>query len=457
MLANASGLTWIDSRRLLFSEIKAGIHMALVTATENRDESRDLLVPSHERGMVHRSALSPDGRWVLAAEMENQLWLPCRLLPFDGSDTGKPIGPPGAPCIDAAWSRDGAWMYVNVNTDGRFHIWRQRFPGGAPAQVTFGPTEETGITIAPDGRSLVTSVGVTASSVWIHDRRGERQISSEGSGHLPGAGRLEARPRGSYFSLDDNKLYYLTTTSGGSTFLDGRLWVADLASGRSEPVLPDFTVSGFDISHDGTRLVFAASGDGGRPHLWIMPLDRSAPPRQISAADHDHPMFLPNGEIIFRASEGGTNYVYRMREDGTGRRKVVETPILALHGVSPDGGWVAAFAPISGDPDVTVSVFAYPVGGGPAVRICDWCKTSWSRDGRRLYLSGHENRTHVVALRAPDGLPDLPPRGLRPEDLAKLPVLQVIDEPLVAPGHDAGVFAFSKLAIQRNLYRVPLP
>ena len=103
-ILNASGLTWIDRHRLLFSEIKDGIHMALVTASESRPERRDVYVPPHERGMAHRSALSPDGDWVLAAEMENQAWLPCRLLPFDGHDRGKPIGPPGAPCTEAAWS-----------------------------------------------------------------------------------------------------------------------------------------------------------------------------------------------------------------------------------------------------------------------------------------------------------------------------------------------------------------
>jgi DNA-binding winged helix-turn-helix (wHTH) protein len=41
-LPNAAGLTWIDEGHVLFSEIKNGVHMALVTATESRTESRDL-------------------------------------------------------------------------------------------------------------------------------------------------------------------------------------------------------------------------------------------------------------------------------------------------------------------------------------------------------------------------------------------------------------------------------
>ena len=105
LLENASGLTWIDNRRLLFSEIKGGIHMALVTATENRGDARDVYVPPHERGMAHRSALSPDGKWVLAAEMENQAWLPCRLCRLTGAIGGG--DGPGAPLLRQRGRRMG--------------------------------------------------------------------------------------------------------------------------------------------------------------------------------------------------------------------------------------------------------------------------------------------------------------------------------------------------------------
>jgi serine/threonine protein kinase/WD40 repeat protein len=455
-ILNASGLTWIDRHRLLFSEIKDGIHMALVTASESRPERRDVYVPPHERGMAHRSALSPDGDWVLAAEMENQAWLPCRLLPFDGHDRGKPIGPPGAPCTEAAWSRDGRWMYVNVNSDGNFHIWRQRFPDGQPDQVTFGPTDETGLAMASDGRSLVTSVGITTSSIWIHDRRGERPISTDGNAALPGLAAVGSMPRGSYFSPDDQKLYYLIRRTGGGTRLDGELWVVDLVSGRSERVLPGFTIASFDISDDGKRVVFAAA-EADKPRLWIASVAGEFAPRKLSETDDDHPMFASNGEIVFRASEGSANFIYTMKEDGTGRRKIVPTPILALNSVSPDGRWVLAIARVSGD-DVTASVLAYPTDGRRAVRVCNTCKVSWSRDGRRWYLSDDDGRTYVIDLRENNSLPDLPALGIRSaEDVASLSVLQTIQQPFIAPGRSEGTYASMRMTSQRNLYRIPLP
>src|SRR6202021_3105373 len=80
---------------------------------------------------------------------------------------------------------DGKWIYVSSNEGGKFHIWRQRFPDGMPEQVTSGPTAEEGIAIAADGKSLITSVGIQDSTIWVHDARGDHQISSEGSAGAP--------------------------------------------------------------------------------------------------------------------------------------------------------------------------------------------------------------------------------------------------------------------------------
>jgi Tol biopolymer transport system component/predicted Ser/Thr protein kinase len=240
-LPNASGLSWIDDHQLLFSEVKKGIHMALVTATESRTGVRDLYVPTHERGMVHRSYLSPDRKQVLLVEMENGGWLPCRVVPFDGSSTGRQVGPPGAACTNGAWSPDGEWVYLSSNTGGRFHFWRQRVAGGQPEQITSGPTEEEGIAMAPDGRSLVTSVGTDQKALWVHDSRGDREVSSEGHSVLTETSMA--------FSPDGRKLYYLVHRGTSRAMLGaGDLWVAELSAGRNEVVLPDFSITDYAIS-----------------------------------------------------------------------------------------------------------------------------------------------------------------------------------------------------------------
>jgi Tol biopolymer transport system component len=456
-LVNASGLTWIGERRLLFSQVKHGIHMALVTAEDGAPSAEDIYVPPHARGMVHRSALSPDGQWVLAAEMENQLWLPCRLLPFDGRDAGRPVGPPRAACMDAAWSPDGAWIYVSSNAGGNFHIWRQRFPDGAPVQLTAGPTDEHGIALTPDGRSLITSVGLTTSMLWITDAHGSRPVSTESNPSLPGLGASAAIPRGTYFSPDRRKLYYLIKQSVGATFLDGELWEADLDTGRTRPMLPGFTVASYDVSSDGKRLVFSAADANHRPRVWLASLDGAMAPRPLSSADDDSPIFGPSGEVFFRRSENGANFLYRMNADGS-RVQRIAGPMLAFQSVSPDGKWAVAYSAVK-DADVSVAALAHPTTGGAPTRICDQCKVSWSQSGSHLYLSfpWNQGRTYVITVDVERPLPELPAEGLRsPADLAALPVVRVIEGRTIAPGDDGSIYASVRVAVQRNLHRIPV-
>ncbi len=242
MLPNASSLSWIgNGKRLLFSEIKEGLHMGVVTTDEGRGQSRDVYLPAGERGMAHHSFLSPDGKWVAIVEMDSRGdFRPCRVVPFEGTDGARDVGPAQGRCLYAAWSPDGKWIYLCVESD-KFHIWRQRFPVGEPEQITSGPTSQEGLAIAPDGKYLVTSVGSTNSTVWIHDQDGAHQISSEGDGWSP------------TFSVDGKRLYFLM--SNGQTH-DFELWMKDLSTGKMENLLPGYPMRDYSVSADGKWVAF---------------------------------------------------------------------------------------------------------------------------------------------------------------------------------------------------------
>jgi eukaryotic-like serine/threonine-protein kinase len=148
--------------------------------------------------MAHYSYLSPDRHIVLISEMDRtNRFQSCRVVPFEGGLPGRQVGPNGA-CGTAAWSPDGRSMYFSATVDGASHLWRQRFPDGQPEQVTFGPTEEMGVEVTPDGQSLVTSLGQRRSAIWIRDEQGERQISIEGVAFAP---RLSANGRRLYYPM----------------------------------------------------------------------------------------------------------------------------------------------------------------------------------------------------------------------------------------------------------------
>ena len=113
LLANASALTWDGSQHVIFSEAKTDPHMGVVTAAESRAGEHDVYLPADQHGMAHRSWLSPDGKWILASEMDMIGWRPCRLVPFDGSTSGEMVGPKPARCTNAGWSPDGRMMYFS--------------------------------------------------------------------------------------------------------------------------------------------------------------------------------------------------------------------------------------------------------------------------------------------------------------------------------------------------------
>uniref|UniRef100_Q020K1 non-specific serine/threonine protein kinase n=1 Tax=Solibacter usitatus (strain Ellin6076) TaxID=234267 RepID=Q020K1_SOLUE len=450
-LPNASGLVWFGKSKLLFSEIKDQLmHMAIVSADESRAGSRDLYVPPHDRAMAHRSYPSPDGKRMLVVEMDE--WgsiVRCRLGPLDGSSPGQQIGPPSGACMFAAWTPDGEWMYFSSSSGGAYHIWRQRFPDGQAEQITSGPTEEEGLAMAPDGRSFITGVGLKQSSIWLHDGRGDRQISLEGYAFSP------------KFIPGGKRLLYRVRKGSAS-----ELWVAELDSGRSEPLLPGFAVAtagdgslgGYDVSADGRQVLMASRDSAGKTRLWLAPLDRASAPRQIPNAEGEQPVFGSTGEVFFRGIQGTSAFLYRVQQDGSGLRKASDVPIVGIPGASPDRNWL----PLSSHTTGGMVLFRTDGGAPLMTRIPPATRLEWSGDRKYLYLQrlgvNSTGKIYVLPVAPGQLFPERFDHGLpREPELLKMPGTRVILSNDVAPGPTADVYAFTRESVQRNLYRIPLP
>jgi serine/threonine protein kinase len=449
MLRNASSLTWIEGgKRLLFSEVKSGLHMGVVTTDEGRGQSRDVFLPQGERSMAHHAYLSPDGKWVLVVLMNGQGSLTqCRVVPFDGSGKERLVGPANAICTTGAWSPDGKWMYMSTNMGGRFHIWRQRFPDGQPEQVTSGPTEEEGIAIEKGGKSLLTSVGTTDITLWLKDEKGDQQVSAEGNTF---AGT---------FSPDQKHLVYLKAGADGKT----ELWSTELGTGRGERVVPGYAVeAGFEtknysVTRDGQRIVFASKDEKGVSHLWVVSTDHRTSPLQLpSAESEDSPQFLSNGDVLYRGTEGGKNYLYVRKQDGSEKRKLTEETILNLNSISPDGKWVSFSRRDDRDPEYSAVLVAHRIAGGDEVVFCRMlCLVDWSLDGNYLYLFGGP-KAYLFEVKKETGLPELPKDGFATqEELSKAKGAYEL------PGDVDSLiglekYAYRRMNVRRNIYRVPI-
>ena len=444
-LPNSSSLTWIDNgKRLLFSEISRGLHMQVVSTDESRGDVRILYLPPGNRSMAHHSWLSPDGRSLLVVQMDNQgNIIPCQVVSLTSQKPPVTAGPPAGPCLAGAWSSDGRYIYVTAQTDD-FHIWRQRFPGGQPQQLTFGPTSQVGLAMAADGKSLVTSVGSQQQTVWLHDASGDHPVTSEGQSFHP------------LLSPDGSSLYMLRVAGQNP---DPQLWVLHRSTGSLDPLVPGFPVQNYDVSQDGKLLALVRRDSSGHSSIWIAPASRRSAPVQIAApVDQDQPHFLPTGDLIFRASENGANAIFRMKPDGSNRRRIIQQPILDIVAVSPNGRWVIAGVSNPSD-SYPVAAMAFAVDGSSSRHFClTDCSVLWDTKGTDLYVSPNvaDINSPTLVLRLPPNvdLPDVPAAGMTSEaDVRHLeagPPLPSVDT-AVSPS----LYAWTKQATQRNLYRIP--
>jgi serine/threonine protein kinase len=463
-MANATGLRWIGSDRVLFSTIQAGIHMKLSTSNASRSDERDIYVPSdHLHGMVHRSALSPDGKWVLLVEMDSAWWRRCRVVPFDGSSAGRQVGPQGS-CTWVQWSPDGKWMYFTVDTwKAGSHVWRQPFPDGAPQQLTpSGASEEEGLAIMPDGKSFITTAGAQQSAIWLHDdKTGEKQITSEGSWFFP------------TLSPDGKKVYSLRRISGSHSYFSGELWVSDVATGSAERLFPGLVLTHFSISQDGKKVVFATEQGQARSGIWVGWLDRTQAPRQLTFGGEYRAFFGKPGQILYQGTEISPK-IMSINEGGTGQLAVSDLDIMSLQSVSPDGRWaVVGVTPPGGHGDRNSMSLAVPLEGGAPITVCDSCSVaygtarssapllSWSLDGRWVYVplrhfAFGSSKTAVIPITTGAAPPTFTKSFVSEAEFARIPGASLINQDDVSSGMSPKYYVSTRRSAKANLFRIYL-
>jgi hypothetical protein len=132
-------------------------------------------------------------------------------------------------------------------------------------------------------------------------------------------------------------------------------------------------------------------------------------------------------------------------------------PVVFFIGISARGDWL-----LSGISPVLIR----PTQGGPPIRIFSFCGAAWGPGGNLLYLRFRDigamggGKTIVIDLPAGKDLPPLSPSGLKSADDVKgLNVVAEIDMKGIAvfsPGPNPSIYAYTRMTIQRNLYRIPL-
>ena len=119
----------------------------------------------------------------------------------------------------------------------------------------------------------------------------------------------------------------------------GDLAVMDLESKETTILVDSFSGLDFSISPDSRWIAYASQDDDFNSEVWLMPLDKSQPPTNVSRhPDNDgNPVFSPDGKILAFtgrrvAEENDIYYVYLQEEydEKTARDRKLEKAIEAM-------------------------------------------------------------------------------------------------------------------------------
>ena len=206
---------------------------------------------------------------------------------------------------------------------------------------------------------------------------------------------------------------------------------------------------------------------GGVPEIWLAALDRSVAPRRI--AQSADPVSFAGSELIFRSLENTVNFITRVRKDGSEPRRVMETPVIGIGDVSPNGRWAIVFPTGTGE-SKTQGALLVSLDTGMSRPLCAGCRVIWAPDGTWLYaaLAPAGGQAPLRALAVPLGATQEPPdslddmlnqaaKGTPPPGGRLVGIFPVIlSSVILGPGRDPSIYAFTKRDMQRNLYRIPL-
>jgi dipeptidyl aminopeptidase/acylaminoacyl peptidase len=292
--------------------------------------------------------------------------------------------------------------------------------------------------VAPDGRSLITSIGRAQGTIWLHDASGERILATANEAYAP------------WLSADGRRAYFLEARTSGDSAELRRL---DIGSGRSDSLLAGFAFRSYGISADESQVVFS-TGHGAASQVWVAPLDRRSPPRLLARAA-DEAAFGANDEIFFRSIGEHENTLHRIRSDGSGESKVLPGPIVEFRSVAPDGKHVMVDLKTPAGPP---GAWLAPVDGGQPVLLREgWWPASWSRDGKSMYIeagTGERGQRHGRTAIVPVGADGLPSATSGPG--ASGGALIPYAEDSISVAADPAVYLFQNIEVRHNIYRIPL-
>ncbi len=439
-------------------------------------------------GRTRASAISPDGKYVAHVHEEagkQSLW----IRQVATSSNVQILAPSEDNFGDLAFSPDGNYLYYlrSARTDASLSLYRMATLGGPSQKLISGTSGSFGISRdgkrvafaryhpergeeqlvvaaldgggekvlgsvhrpdnlgnlswSPDGKTLAVTGRATIRTIssdggsfqtlaipkwqeigavgWLPDASGIVVQASEQAGFFSNQLYLLPYPQGPARRITNDLNIYIgvSLTEDASSLLTvqgdllSQLTVAPQgdskrASQRNPGVGRYHGVFGLAWVPDG-RMVYTAS-EGGNSNLWIMEADGSSPrPLADSPGEELGPAVSPDGRfVVFTTNRGGSDNLWRMDTDGGNLRQITDGKADFSPAISPDGRWIVFLSGRSGK----YTLWKVSAEGGQPAQVTEQYSVlpAISPDGKWIAYSTRKEgatRFHVEVMPFEGGAP----------------------------------------------------
>jgi dipeptidyl aminopeptidase/acylaminoacyl peptidase len=321
---------------------------------------------------------------------------------------------------DPQISPDGKWIAYTITIVDKEKnsrdpdIWIVPAAGGNPRQLTSSPKSDTRPRWSPDSRQI--------AFVSTRDGSSQLYLIPLNGGEPRKVTQIETGADGVLFSPDGQNLLFSSDVYPECDSGDGKK-ALDCNAARKKAA-EDSRVK----AHIATRLLFRhwdSWKEGKRSHLFIVPVNGSQPPRDITPGDYDAPPFSLGGPDNYAFSPDGKEVCFASNRDGqeawstnvdlftvnilTGEtRKITTNP--AYDGsplYSPDGAFIAYRAQIRpGYESDRFRLMIYDRTTGQSRNLSEdfdrWIDSfAWAPDSRKLYFIAEDRgRSSIFEISA---------------------------------------------------------
>jgi len=294
------------------------------------------------------------------------------------------------------WLQDGSGLIATAAERGSGfaqQIWHIGYPTGTTRKVTNDLSDYRDLSLAQDGKTIIAVQAERKANIFVapmNDLQHSQQITTTNYDGLNGLAWTH-----------DDRLIYTHRTTG-----EQNIWTVAAVGGEARRLT---THGGYgidpNVSADDHSIIFAASTKG-QSHIWRADIDGRNAVELTHGDDDEHPSFLPDGRIVYKAYVPGKPGLYVIPPDGGESVRYLED-LTFEPVVSPDGRLLAfGYRATVADRN---KFAVMPIDGGEIRVICDlpayYGQFTWMPDGTALAYADRQNPAGNIWAQPIDGGP----------------------------------------------------